>query len=202
MTATWSADKIASLLREAFTPSPGPSKSTKSRAGSSEDKQQQQQQATIDVLITFDAHGVSSHPNHISLYHGARAFIASTISGSGAAPLSPAVDLYTLTTVGFVRKYAGVLDVFTTLASGALATWRGSGSSKGSAADGATTTTTTSTSAKPAALVFVHGFGRGGWATAREAMTTAHVSQMVWFRYGWITLSRYMFMNDLRLEEI
>lgn len=210
MTATWSADKIASLLREAFTPSPGPSKPTKSKTTSSEDHQQQQQ-ATIDVLITFDAHGVSSHPNHISLYHGARTFVASTISGSGAAPSSPAVDLYTLTTVGFARKYAGVLDVFTTLASGALATWRGSGSSssgggaasvgsKRSAADGAATTT--STYAKPAALVFVHGFGRGGWATAREAMTTAHVSQMVWFRYGWITLSRYMFMNDLRLEEI
>jgi hypothetical protein len=27
--------------------------------------------ASIDVLITFDAGGVSGHPNHISLFHGA-----------------------------------------------------------------------------------------------------------------------------------
>lgn len=31
----------------------------------------------------------------------------------------------------------------------------------------------------------------------QSAMTTAHVSQMKWFRYGWITLSRYMVANDL-----
>ena len=31
--------------------------------------------ATIDALITFDAQGISSHPNHISLYHGARTFL-------------------------------------------------------------------------------------------------------------------------------
>jgi N-acetylglucosaminylphosphatidylinositol deacetylase len=33
-------------------------------------------------------------------------------------------------------------------------------------------------------------------------MISAHQSQMVWFRYGWITLSRYMYINDLRLERV
>ncbi|KFY19018.1 hypothetical protein V491_04622, partial [Pseudogymnoascus sp. VKM F-3775] len=52
--------------------------------------------ATIDVLITFDRSGVSAHPNHISLYHGARHFIASLIKNRPGWD-SP-VDLYTLST--------------------------------------------------------------------------------------------------------
>lgn len=32
---------------------------------------------------------------------------------------------------------------------------------------------------------------------ARKAMVSAHLSQMKWFRYGWITLSRYMWFNEL-----
>lgn len=37
---------------------------------------------------------------------------------------------------------------------------------------------------------------------AREAMWKAHKSQMRWFRWGWIGLSRYMAVNDLVLEEV
>jgi N-acetylglucosaminylphosphatidylinositol deacetylase len=44
--------------------------------------------------------------------------------------------------------------------------------------------------------------GRGAYGAAWSAMTQAHRSQMVWFRYGWITLSRYMVINDLRLEKV
>lgn len=198
MNTTWSADKIATLLREAFTqPTPQPQSQTPTSKGSSK-ATTTPPTATIDVLITFDARGVSSHPNHISLYHGARAFVASLTSDAGST--SP-VDLYTLTTVNVARKYAGVLDALATLASGALAAWRGAGQSGNAAAAGGGRSVEVEKQ-HPAALVFMHGFGRGGWATAREAMTKAHVSQMVWFRYGWITLSRYMFMNDLRLEKI
>lgn len=193
MTTTWDAEKIASLLRDAFTQPQSPTTTKKTKSKSSE--QATPQAATIDVLITFDDRGISSHPNHISLYHGARAFVSSLTSSSSSPSTSP-VDLYTLTTVNVARKYAGVLDALTTLATGALATWRGG--SRGVAGAGAAA----EKKQHPVSLVFMHGFGRGGWATAREAMTKAHVSQMVWFRYGWITLSRYMFMNDLRLEEI
>ncbi|ODQ65816.1 LmbE-like protein [Nadsonia fulvescens var. elongata DSM 6958] len=35
------------------------------------------------------------------------------------------------------------------------------------------------------------------YTQTRDAMTVGHVSQMKWFRWGWITLSRYMFINDL-----
>ncbi|KAK9469302.1 putative deacetylase LmbE-like domain-containing protein, partial [Lipomyces arxii] len=37
------------------------------------------------------------------------------------------------------------------------------------------------------------------YANTRDAMTKAHKSQMRWFRWGWISLSRYMVVNDLQL---
>lgn len=183
MTVTWSADKVSSLLRDAFVPKP--------IASQSNAPTDQQPTATIDVLITFDSGGVSSHPNHISLYHGARAFLASLTANKPG--WSSPIDLYTLTSVNFVRKYTGILDVFATLSSSAMTMWRGPGGKLVTGAE---------MKKHPSGLVFMHGLGRGGWATAREAMTSAHVSQMVWFRYGWITLSRYMFMNDMKLEKI
>ena len=184
MTTTWSTDSISQLLREAFAPN---LTSSNSRGHNDPPK------ATIDVLITFDPHGVSSHPNHISLYHGARAFVSSLTAHKPG--WSNPVDMYTLTPVNILRKYTGMLDVFATLGTTALHVWKG--------ASAKSVKTKDATAKKhPAGLVFMHGFGAGGWATAREAMTRAHVSQMVWFRWGWITVSRYMFMNDLRLERV
>jgi N-acetylglucosaminylphosphatidylinositol deacetylase len=171
MTTTWDTIKIASLLSSAFAPHLAQQKASSAAAPT----------ATIDVLITFDRHGVSSHPNHISVYHGARAFVASLIAGKPGwqAP----VDLYTLTSVSLVRKYTSIVDMFAT-----LVTW---------ARD-----TPMRNKAHPGGLVFMSGLGAGGVQTAWAAMTTAHQSQMVWFRYAWIGLSRYMVMNDLRLEKI
>lgn len=191
MTTTWPTEKISNLLRDAFAPNNTTTSNNKDNTNTEPPK------ATIDVLITFDKGGISSHPNHISLYHGARHFIASlTANRPGWA--SP-VDMYTLTSVNVARKYAGVVDVFATLGTTALDVWRGGGAAnKGSSSNNKDK----NGRRRPAALVFMHGFGAGGWATAREAMTRAHVSQMVWFRWGWITISRYMFMNDLRLEKV
>jgi len=49
-------------------------------------------------------------------------------------------------------------------------------------------------------LLFLSGWGE--MQRAREAMWMAHKSQMRWFRWGWIGLSRYMAVNDLVLEEV
>jgi len=179
MNATWSAEMIAAVLHETFT--------------SSSDSHD----PTIDTLITFDPEGISSHPNHISLYHGVKAFVSS-LTLSDPNPDDPKervipVDLYTLTTVSFLRKYSGPFDVLAKLVVNRLAVLGGDNSLE-------------SRSEKeilgdhPARLTFVHGLGTGGWATAKEAMTAAHVSQMKWFRYGWIILSRYMYVNDLVLD--
>lgn len=193
MTTTWPTEKISNLLRDAFAPN-----NTTNTPSNKDNTNTEPPKATIDVLITFDKGGISSHPNHISLYHGARHFVASlTANRPGWA--SP-VDMYTLTSVNVARKYAGVVDVFATLATTALDVWRGGAVNKGSSNN--KSTKDKNGRRRPAALVFMHGFGAGGWATAREAMTRAHVSQMVWFRWGWITISRYMFMNDLRLEKV
>ncbi|KAK2605651.1 hypothetical protein N8I77_008475 [Diaporthe amygdali] len=187
MTTTWSTEKISALLRDAFAPTNNTNTTATATATGEPPK------ATIDVLITFDKGGISSHPNHISLYHGARHFVAS-LAANRPGWASP-VDMYTLTTVNVARKYAGIMDVFATLGATALDVWRGGAvGNKGNKGK--------DERRRPAALVYMHDFGAGGWATAREAMTRAHVSQMVWFRWGWITISRYMFMNDLRLEKV
>lgn len=138
----------------------------------------------MDVLVTFDEGGVSGHPNHISLYHGARAFIRGLLreSTDGKCP----VDLYTLTSINIVRKYAGMSDALTTMVNWFMST-------------------KSEDTAHPESLIFMsHLVGGNGatWGTAWKAMTEAHVSQMRWFRYGWICLSRYMVVNDLQLEKV
>ena len=168
MTRMWDKNLIARLLGSTFAPNFG-----------HERKNNMQPTANIDILITFDSHGVSSHPNHISLYLGARSFIQA-LSNESEWP-SP-VNLYTLTTVGIVRKYAAFMDFFPTLLS-----WIGVKNKDKPNPDG---------------LVFMNQLvGGHAYGTAWRAMTQAHKSQMVWFRYGWITLSRYMVINDLRLEK-
>jgi N-acetylglucosaminylphosphatidylinositol deacetylase len=169
MTKTWDEHKIASLLRSRYI------------------------NEHIDVLITFDSQGVSSHPNHISLYRGARAFAASLIHMQGTDKRCP-VDVYTLTSVSMLRKYTSLVDVFTTLYVWAKDT------RKATMASGEDVQ-----KQHPENLVFMNNlFGSSGPSrgVAWRAMTEAHQSQMRWFRYGWIVLSRYMLMNDLKLETV
>lgn len=180
MTQTWDENKISNLLISAVAPN----------LAAQRQDDTVPPQANIDVLITFDQGGVSAHPNHISLYHGARAFVAELMRGKDRWQCP--VDLYTLTSVGLLRKYAYVGDMFATMASWALG-----GGKDGEDGEDA--------HAHPPSLLFMNGLlGREGAVqrTAWRAMTDAHASQMRWFRYGWIVLSRYMVMNDLRLEKV
>jgi N-acetylglucosaminylphosphatidylinositol deacetylase len=176
MTTVWDSDKISALLSSAF--APHLSSKSKSKQPPSDSAPPT---ATIDALVTFDAGGVSGHPNHVSLYHGARSFVYDLVHGKSG--WQPPVDLYTLTSVPVLRKYMGILDVLATLVNWAL---RVEFKNK----------------QRPNGLVFFNGVGSGGIVTAWKAMTTAHKSQMRWFRYGWISFSRYMVMNDLRLEKV
>ncbi|KAI1847725.1 hypothetical protein JX265_009154 [Neoarthrinium moseri] len=177
MTTPWDEQRISTLLSKAFAPYLLRPNSPSSAAPA----------ASIDVLITFDSQGVSSHPNHISLYRGARRFLSALTAGrSGFA--SP-VDLYTLTTVNVLRKYGTFLDMFATMFDSMLA------GAEGRKKNG---------QGNPGRLVNMSSLfgGRESAGTARQAMTDAHKSQMVWFRWGWISLSRYMVINDLRLEKV
>ncbi|KAF8249606.1 LmbE-like protein, partial [Wilcoxina mikolae CBS 423.85] len=81
--------------------------------------------------------------------------------------------LFTLTSVGLARKYLSILDwPMTRMMNG--------GEGKG--------------------WVFVNSPRQV--RVAQRAMTDAHKSQMRWFRWGWIGLSRYMVVNDLREEKV
>lgn len=130
--------------------------------------------ANIDVLITFDERGVSNHPNHISLHRGAKVFVKDIEKGrSGWQPL---VKLYVLPTVGMLKKYASVFDIPATLLASLMRPKQ--------AGD------------YPDPLVFVNG--PVAYRQAQLAMTEAHQSQMLWFRWGWIGISRYMVVNHLQ----
>lgn len=87
--------------------------------------------------------------------------------------------LYSLTSVNIVRKYSSFVDVFASIF------WMAFG--KGARG-------------KEGRLLFMSGLG--DVRCAQKAMTYAHISQMRWFRWGWIMLSRYMVVNDLKLEKI
>lgn len=179
MTTTWDRNRISALLSTTF----APHLANASKYASADCPPT----AAIDALITFDRSGVSSHPNHISLYHGARSFISALVKGKPgwASP----VDLYTLTTVGILRKYMSFLDALVTIV---VMIFQGEHARR------------LSDRGNPGTLISMSSLfgGRENYDSARRAMTDAHKSQMVWFRWGWILSSRYMVINDLRLERI
>ncbi|KAL0262867.1 N-acetylglucosaminyl-phosphatidylinositol de-N-acetylase [Diplodia seriata] len=168
MTATWSPKHLSALLAKAFAPNISTTPATRAP------------EATVDAIVTFDAGGVSNHPNHRSLYHGAHAFLRELMRRH--AGWDCPVKLYTLTSVNIARKYVSVLDAPLTVLS-VLLQWRKK-----------------EAGSFPSPLMFVSGVRQV--RTAQAAMVEAHKSQMVWFRWGWIGIGRYMVMNDLRKEKV
>lgn len=175
MTATWSAASVAQILSSAF--SPASNVSSKKTSPSTEPT------ATIDTLITFDARGISSHPNHISLYHGARHWLSSIMAGKSGWKCP--VELYTLTTTNIVRKYLSFLDAPLSLLTGG---WRAAGLAQRKKRE------------EPPSLLYISDYGQ--FRRGQNAMVKAHKSQMRWFRWGWICAGRYMVVNDLKRETI
>lgn len=139
--------------------------------------------ASVDALITFDAHGVSAHTNHISLHNGCVSFIKALMHRHTGWDCP--VTLYSLTSVNVVRKYISVLDAPFTM----LACVLGVGS-KGKVERGE----------RPSMMFFLSW--PGGYVRAQGAMVRAHRSQMRWFRWGWIAVGRYMVVNDLRKVKV
>ncbi|PGH04589.1 N-acetylglucosaminylphosphatidylinositol deacetylase [Blastomyces parvus] len=194
MTATWSAAEISTLLASAFAPELPSTSSTSSSApnGSSSSKQSSNistkpPTATIDILVTFDQTGVSNHPNHRSLYHGARAFLQTLMKGK--AGYACPVTLYTLTSTSVLRKYVGVLDAPLSMVHGLV----------GAVLD-RKRSASTAKERQPKRLLFVSGIT--DWLAGVKAMVGAHKSQMVWFRWGWVSIGRYMVVNDLKRETV
>ncbi|PSC68734.1 N-acetylglucosaminyl-phosphatidylinositol de-N-acetylase [Micractinium conductrix] len=119
-------------------------------------------------VYTFDAGGVSGHPNHAATAAGVLQWWADTPTSSS---LSGLPQLWQLQTVGLPCKYAGPLDVPLSWASTLLRRrWRG----------------------QQAALCLNLRRPRRAWRAL-----LAHSSQMVWYRRLWLLLSRYMYVNTL-----
>ncbi|KAL8638231.1 MAG: hypothetical protein Q9228_004600 [Teloschistes exilis] len=174
MDTKWDPEKVAEILKSAFS---GPSQSKKT-GGNDAPK------ATIDVLMTFDRHGVSSHPNHISLYYGTKIWLNGLMKGKRGWRCP--VELHTLASVSISRKYVSFLDAPMTMLLGFLSGIKASRSQN-------------KDEGRRQAL-FVSDIWQ--WRQGQRAMTKAHKSQMRWFRWGWITFGRYMVVNDLKRELI
>ena len=182
MTAQWPDRDISGLLTVAFSPE-------LASIADHNDKENPNEApaATIDVLITFDRDGISNHPNHRALYHGAVHFMRKLVKSypGFACP----VTLYTLTSVSIFRKYMGIFDALLSMLLGLSgfiwARLKGTGEKDVS---------------EPARLLFISPIR--DYFTALGAMVNCHQSQMVWFRWGWITIARYMTVNDLKREKI
>ena len=177
MVEHWDPAKIAAVLAALFSKAPG--KSGRKQASSSS---LNVPAASIDVLITFDREGVSGHPNHVSLYHGSIAWFRELMRGKTGWDCP--VTLYRLTSTNVFRKYIGIFDAPITLLLSVLDSMQAVGHRDAKDV--------------PRRLMFLNDLNL--YRKAQMAMTDAHKSQMVWFRWGWISISRYMVVNDLKRE--
>jgi N-acetylglucosaminylphosphatidylinositol deacetylase len=166
MTTPWDPDEIAAELSHKFSPS------FQGKTPNTGEHNAVPSQVDIDVLITFDAKGISSHANHISLYYGALKWLRDV------DPTGSVVSMYSLTTTGIFRKYIAVFDAGISILQAYFSR----------------DFEPTRQSQSPR-LVFVSGIS--DYRTGQRAMTEGHKSQMLWFRYGWLCLSRYVSVNDL-----
>lgn len=66
---------------------------------------QHMERLDIELVVTFDEKGVSSHPNHISCFHALQYLYT-----NGLVPQD--VQIFVLETVSLVRKYIGLLDLY------------------------------------------------------------------------------------------
>ncbi|TKX24174.1 hypothetical protein C1H76_3585 [Elsinoe australis] len=139
MTTYWSPEKVAGALTSKYPADCHP---------------------PLDMLITFDHKGISSHANHISLLHGAMHWIKSQ---SSARPSS--VALYSLITTNIVRKYVTLLDAPLSLVLYLLQRdYSGVSAPR----------------QFPNRLFFFSAFS--SYRRAQRSMTACHKSQMLWFR--------------------
>ncbi|GIL51012.1 hypothetical protein Vafri_6972 [Volvox africanus] len=129
-----------------------------------------------DELVTFDAGGVSGHPNHTSIYHAVRHFMTemrsgqacgyNDRSGSGSGG-GNRCRVYTLATHQLLLKFTGPLGVLVLLGASRLVSGPGS----------------------------VVLFARDPSLSFRAMI--CHRSQLVWYRLLFVLFSTYTYANQL-----
>ncbi|CAI5757023.1 unnamed protein product [Candida verbasci] len=137
------------------------------------------------VLITFDNQGVSKHPNHISLYHGTKLFVKSSKNKP---------TLYVLKSLNFAEKYSFTIfsniEIFFDIISNFIQRFIP-----------VNINISFFNKASIGKNVKIYS-DLNMLSLSYAAMTYGHFSQMVWFRYGWLLLSRYLTFNHLIEETI
>ncbi|ODQ78639.1 hypothetical protein BABINDRAFT_162347 [Babjeviella inositovora NRRL Y-12698] len=143
---------------------------------------------TSDALvITFDEGGVSGHPNHVSLFEGAKVYVSQT----------PA-SLYTLSSASSVwEKYSFTLITNWKLFKRLVASRPHSVLAQAFNRRFSPIEVDTLLGGAPVEIYATMNM----FLAAVGAMAWGHYSQMVWFRYGWMLLSRYLTFNELRLVQ-
>ncbi|KAI5950414.1 GPI12 [Candida margitis] len=133
------------------------------------------------VLVTFDEWGVSNHPNHIALYHGANLFRKNTIKSN--------IRMYKLKSLGFWEKYSFTfltnIELFVDYISTLIQRFV------------PVNITVSFFEPKNSSTSIKIYSDLNMLACSYAAMGYGHYSQMVWFRYGWLILSRYLTYNHL-----
>lgn len=207
----WKKEDIADFLSHLFTPQPCSKLDTSTSSFSTLNQPPQIQlngnrpcgpintaneQRMPEVILTFDPHGISTHPNHCACYYGAIQFLQNHLKypkPNCKSPTNPPT-LYTLTSISRPRKYISVLDAPITLLTNLTSVFfsnlkQSTRKPKRNAQD-----------RRADSVMFVSGFR--DYAKAFGAMVFAHKTQMLWFRWGWVLVGRYMVVNDLKRERV
>uniref|UniRef100_A0A8H8CJY9 N-acetylglucosaminylphosphatidylinositol deacetylase n=1 Tax=Psilocybe cubensis TaxID=181762 RepID=A0A8H8CJY9_PSICU len=147
----------------------------------------------IDTILTFDASGVSNHPNHNSIPAG----VLSLIKNLGVTSSEPPLRLFTLISSSLPYKYISVVSV--PLSKIEIIIYRGMQKLEAFIIqvlsiwhpDILTPPYPRNPDAN-ATPIFISGYKE--YKTALESMK-AHMSQLLWFRYLYVAFSRYMWIN-------
>jgi len=148
----------------------------------------------IDIILTFDEHGISSHPNHISLLHGVHALLAD--------PPRPGLHAFSLKTTTLISKYFGPLSAPSAKLELVFC------------ASPIAPTIELLASTHLAQLGFVasamkiltqackrndYALFLSGWREYLQALRAMrkHDSQLVWFRWLYVSFSQYIWVNTL-----
>ncbi len=118
-------------------------------------------------IITFDEGGVSGHANHIAVSNGILEWYSKLNTEK-----QNNIRVWQLESVPIYLKYTSFIEKIYFNIIGKTGCLKTSNRTK------------------------IIGTTNGFWK-AVEVMKTGHVSQMVWFRYGWLFLSQYMTVNNL-----
>ncbi|EGW30943.1 uncharacterized protein SPAPADRAFT_141689 [Spathaspora passalidarum NRRL Y-27907] len=133
------------------------------------------------VLITFDEGGVSSHANHIALYHGTKSYFKRNGNATSTR-------LLVLKSVNFWEKYSFTLLTDVELFVDHLSSFI-------SKVVNFNINVSFFTAAPSSSIKIYSDLNM--LSVSYAAMCYGHFSQMVWFRYGWLLLSRYLTFNHL-----